>query len=102
VPILQTSPTRELLVRLDRSAPAALHRQLAAAIREAVRARRLPPGAALPSTRGLARDLGVARSVMVEAYAQLAAEGYLQTRAGAAAVRRPWTVPAPRPTPRAP
>ena len=34
------------------------------------------PGARLPSSRALARDLGVSRRLVVDAYAQLAAEGY--------------------------
>jgi GntR family transcriptional regulator/MocR family aminotransferase len=42
--------------------------------------------AQLPSTRALAADLGVSRGVVVRAYAQLAAEGYLTLRRGAAPV----------------
>jgi GntR family transcriptional regulator/MocR family aminotransferase len=53
------------------------------ALREAVRSGRLPPGARLPATRVLCGQLGVSRGVVVEAYAQLAAEGYLRTRRGA-------------------
>ena len=45
---------------------------------------RLLPGTALPSTRALARELGVSRGVVFEAYGQLAAEGYLVARQGAA------------------
>jgi GntR family transcriptional regulator / MocR family aminotransferase len=37
----------------------------------------------LPSSRGLAAELGVSRGVVTAAYDQLAAEGYLQTRQGA-------------------
>ena len=37
-------------------------------------------GAELPSTRTLAEELGVARGVVVESYAQLRAEGYLEIR----------------------
>ncbi len=37
----------------------------------------------MPSTRGLAAELGVSRGVVTEAYGQLAAEGYLNTRQGA-------------------
>ena len=43
----------------------------------------LRPGARVPSTRDLARQLGVSRRVVVDAYAQLAAEGYLSLRQGA-------------------
>jgi len=53
-----------------------------AALRAAVRAGSVLPGSRLPSTRTLARDLGVARGTIVEAYAQLVAEGYLESRVG--------------------
>jgi GntR family transcriptional regulator/MocR family aminotransferase len=43
----------------------------------------LRPGAGLPSTRDLARQIGVSRRIVVDAYAQLAAEGYLSLRQGA-------------------
>jgi GntR family transcriptional regulator/MocR family aminotransferase len=52
------------------------------ALREAVRGGRLAPGTRLPSTRALCAELGVSRGVVVDAYAQLAAEGYLNTRRG--------------------
>ena len=60
-----------------------LRTQLERGLREGIREGRLRPGAVLPSTRALARDLGVARGTVVEAYAQMVAEGYLVTRAGA-------------------
>jgi GntR family transcriptional regulator/MocR family aminotransferase len=41
-------------------------------------------GTRLPSTRSLAADLGVSRGVVVDAYAQLAAEGYIDVRRGSA------------------
>jgi GntR family transcriptional regulator/MocR family aminotransferase len=52
------------------------------ALREAARSGRLAPGTRLPSTRALCAELGVSRGVVVDAYAQLAAEGYLCTRRG--------------------
>ena len=57
--------------------------QLERQLREGVRAGRLLPGARLPPSRTLARELGVSRGVVVEAYAQLVAEGYLVARQGA-------------------
>jgi GntR family transcriptional regulator / MocR family aminotransferase len=54
------------------------------ALREAVRDGRLAAGERLPSTRALARDLGVARGTVVDAYGQLVAEGYLEARPGSA------------------
>ncbi len=59
------------------------HAQLAHALREGARSGRLATGATVPSTRALARDLGVSRGVVVEAYEQLVAEGFLATRPGA-------------------
>ncbi|MEC3980325.1 MocR-like pyridoxine biosynthesis transcription factor PdxR [Amycolatopsis sp. H20-H5] len=56
---------------------------LAAAIRAAIRDGRWQAGAAVPSTRALAQDLGVARGTVTRVYADLAAEGYLRTAQGA-------------------
>jgi GntR family transcriptional regulator / MocR family aminotransferase len=58
-------------------------RSIESAIRGAIREGRLAPGATVPSTRTLASQLGVARGTVVEAYAQLAAEGWLRTKQGA-------------------
>jgi len=73
----------ELLVELDRTARQPLLSQLEDALRGAVRAGRLPAHARLPATRTLASDLGVSRRLVVDAYAQLLAEGYLVARQGA-------------------
>jgi GntR family transcriptional regulator/MocR family aminotransferase len=69
-------------VVLDHDARIPLHRQIETSIRDSIRAGRLPRGSSLPSSRMLAADLGVSRGVVVEAYQQLAAEGYLASRAG--------------------
>src|SRR4051812_39894008 len=52
-------------------------------LRQAIRSGALKPGARVPSTRDLARQLGVSRGLVVNAYAQLGAEGYLVVRQGA-------------------
>src|ERR1700757_5035134 len=70
------------LVVLRRDARIPLHRQIETPTREAIRAGRLPRGSCLPPSRVLAADLGVSRGVVVEAYQQLTAEGYLASRAG--------------------
>ncbi len=71
---------------LDRAAmstPAgALNRQIYDQIRELVLSGRLAPGACLPSTRGLARDLGCSRNTVVLAFEQLLSEGYVEGRHG--------------------
>ena len=74
----------ELLIRIERESGAALRAQVERELREAIRAGRLPPGAELPSTRALAADLGISRGIVVEAYEQLLAEGYLTARRGSA------------------
>jgi GntR family transcriptional regulator/MocR family aminotransferase len=73
-----------LLLRLDRSAEQPLHAQLEAGLREAIRAGRLRGGERLPSSRELARELGVSRGMVQECYGQLLAEGYLTSRTGSA------------------
>jgi GntR family transcriptional regulator/MocR family aminotransferase len=73
----------EVLVQLERDSGLALHSQIEASIRNGIRTGRLPLGTALPPTRVLARELGVSRGVVTEAYQQLVAEGYLSSRAGA-------------------
>ncbi len=72
----------DLLIELERDAGVPLHRQIAASIRGSIRAGRLRAGASLPPTRTLAAGLGVSRGVVVEAYQQLVAEGYLASRSG--------------------
>jgi GntR family transcriptional regulator/MocR family aminotransferase len=76
------SPVSELAIDLDRAGGGALHRQIETSIRRRIRSGGLPAGVALPPTRALAAELGVARGVVVEAYAQLVAEGYLTSRSG--------------------
>src|SRR5579863_1067546 len=78
----ETRTNSELLVSLRHDAGVPLHRQIETSIREAIRAGRLARGSSLPPTRVLAADLGVSRGVVVEAYQQLTAEGYLTSRTG--------------------
>ncbi|HXO10129.1 MAG TPA: PLP-dependent aminotransferase family protein [Solirubrobacteraceae bacterium] len=61
----------------------ALHARLEQSLRDQVRSGRLAPGARLPSSRALAAELGVSRGVVLEAYGQLVAEGYLVASQGA-------------------
>jgi GntR family transcriptional regulator/MocR family aminotransferase len=46
-------------------------------LRDGIRSGLLPVGSRLPSTRALAADLEIARGTVVEAYAQLTAEGWI-------------------------
>ena len=76
----------DLLLELDRSRPRGLRAQIEGGLRDAISAGRLSPGTSLPSTRALAADLGVTRGVVVAAYDQLLAEGYLLARQGVGTV----------------
>lgn len=95
--------TSTLPLRLDRASRVPWGVQLSAAIRGMVTEGRLAPGDRLPSSRALAADLGVARSVAEQAYAQLVAEGWLEGRHGSgtyvAAGRAPRASTPPRPRP---
>jgi GntR family transcriptional regulator/MocR family aminotransferase len=63
--------------------PAAPRRaQLEAGLRDSIRSGRLRPGVRLPSSRALGAELGVSRRLVVEAYEQLAAEGYVVSSQG--------------------
>jgi GntR family transcriptional regulator/MocR family aminotransferase len=73
----------EVLVELDRNVREPLALQLERALREGVRSGSLRPGTHLPSTRALAGELGISRGLVVAAYAQLGAEGYLLLRRNA-------------------
>jgi GntR family transcriptional regulator/MocR family aminotransferase len=74
----------ELLLRLDRGSSQPLRVQLETGLRAAIRSGRLPGGERLPSSRELARELGVSRGLVQECYGQLLSEGYLTSRTGSA------------------
>src|SRR5688572_21994452 len=75
--------TVELLIPLTRATGRPLVRQVEDHIREAIRSGSLKPRALLPSTRDLAGQLGISRPTVVEAYSQLASEGFVTLRQGA-------------------
>jgi GntR family transcriptional regulator / MocR family aminotransferase len=78
-----TSWSLELLIAVSHGAEEKLGPQIELQLRQAIQAGTLRPGAPIPSTRRLATQLGVSRPIVVDAYAQLAAEGYLTLRQGA-------------------
>ena len=77
-----TSRSIEILISLQRDGVRTLGAQIEDQIRDAIRAGTLRSGAPIASTRDLAEQLGISRPLVVEAYAQLAAEGYLTLRQG--------------------
>ncbi len=88
-------------MELSRRSEQPLYEQLEHRLRAAIRDGRLAAGARLPSSRGLAAELGISRGVVTSVYEQLAAEGYLDTRQGAP-VRVAQAMRAQPPTPPAP
>jgi GntR family transcriptional regulator/MocR family aminotransferase len=71
----------ELRIHQDSSSPA--YRQLYEQLRQMILDGDIPAGERLPASRTLAQQLGVARVTITQAYEQLAAEGFLQSRVGA-------------------
>ena len=99
-----------LPVSLSRESAVPLSTQLTGWLRQAMLAGTLAPGERLPSSRGLAGQLRVSRTVVTEAYQQLYAEGWLEGRHGSgtfvASLETPHLAveapPAPQPPPRPP
>jgi GntR family transcriptional regulator / MocR family aminotransferase len=79
----ETSRPVELLLSVARERPGTLGAQIEDQLRSRIRDGVLRAGTPLPSTRDLARQLGISRRVVVDAYGQLTAEGYLAVRQGA-------------------
>ncbi len=69
-------------LQLDKSSHVPLFRQLYGAIKDGVLSGQIRPGAQLPPSRALATTLGVSRQTVVNAYAQLLAEGYFTCTVG--------------------
>ncbi len=67
---------------VDPRSPTPLYEQIAARVRMAVAAGELEPGNALPSVRSLARRLRVNPATVVQAYRDLAADGFVELRHG--------------------
>jgi len=68
---------------VDRSAADSLIDQLVRQLRGAIEAGRLTRGTRLPSTRALARLLGVSRNTVFAAYEELASDGLVRGRSRA-------------------
>ena len=85
----QTNLAWDTLLDLGDRHDGPLHARLSGVLREAIRGGRLPAGSALPPSRALSEDLGCSRWVVTEAYAQLAAEGYVAARVGSGTRVRP-------------
>src|ERR1700690_2579489 len=71
------------MIAVDRNGEKPLHRQIYDAFRAMILERRLHAGQQIPSSRALAAELGISRIPVLDAYAQLLAEGYIESRSGA-------------------
>jgi GntR family transcriptional regulator/MocR family aminotransferase len=67
---------------LDANLDDPLYRQLYNGLRDAILTGRLAAGARLPATRALAAELAISRNTVLDAYAQLLAEGYVEGQVG--------------------
>jgi GntR family transcriptional regulator/MocR family aminotransferase len=72
----------DLVISLDRASAIPMYRQLVEELRRAVLEGRLKPDRKLPSSRALAKSLGLSRATVAQSYEQLLSEGYLETRYG--------------------
>ncbi len=80
---------------LQAGSNAPLYQQIREGLRREVAAGTLAVGSRLPSSRLLARDLGVSRITVTTAYAELEADGVIESRAGAGTfVLPPWPLAA--------
>jgi GntR family transcriptional regulator len=75
-------------LQLDPAVPGPLHERIAGAVRHAVAAGELAPGARLPAARALAAQLKVNVNTVLRAYRQLSAEDLVELRRGSGAVVR--------------
>lgn len=69
-------------VQLDPTAQIPLYHQLYEGIRVAILSGQLRANSRLPSSRALAEEFGISRNTVLEAYAQLLAEGYVESQTG--------------------
>jgi GntR family transcriptional regulator / MocR family aminotransferase len=72
----------DFVISLNDQAPLPLHRQLYDELRRAILTGRLLPSQRIPSTRALAKSLGISRATVTLSYEQLLSEGYLETLSG--------------------
>lgn len=74
----QRKANRMITPHLQPESTTPLQKQLYEQLREAILTGQLRSGTRLPSTRGLAEELGISRNTVLNAFSQLLAEGYLE------------------------
>lgn len=70
-------------INLDKGSRIPVYRQIYETIRRSIVVGEFFPGKPLPSSRFLAKQLGISRMTVINAYEQLTAEGYLESKKGA-------------------
>lgn len=76
------SRTAPIAIAVATGDPRPIVRQIVDAIRRQISTGELSVGDKLPSVRGLAQQLGINPNTVSKSYAQLAAEGWLESRSG--------------------
>jgi len=76
------SRTAPVAIAIATGDPRPIVRQIIDAIRRQISTGELSVGDKLPSVRGLAQQLGINPNTVSKSYAQLAAEGWLESRSG--------------------
>jgi len=71
-----------LWISVDRDSKIPIIRQIYEQLRSKILKGDLHPGEKLPSTREMASNINVSRNVILQAYEQLTAEGYVESREG--------------------
>src|SRR3712207_1171500 len=88
-----------MVFSLRRESDVPRYLQIVQELRQEIGSGILPAGTRLPSSRQLARDLGVSRITVANAYAELEADGLIEPRVGSGTfvlpARRPDVPPAP-------
>ena len=74
--------TQPLMLQIATGDPRPISKQIVDGVRRAVATGELAPGAQLPSVRGLATQLSINPNTVAKAYAELTAEGWLESRQG--------------------
>src|SRR5437899_1551066 len=81
--LMPKHPTNVMLdISVTPSTGVPLHRQVYSAVKALILDGRLRPGDRLPSTRLLAKDLGLSRTTVLNAVDQLTLEGYVDGKVG--------------------
>src|SRR5271168_4286704 len=81
--MLKASAAIAPVIAVDRKAAKPLHQQIYDGFRLVIIRGDIRPGQRVPSSRTLGVELGISRIPVLNAYAQLLAEGYFESRKGA-------------------